>query len=168
MSTLILNADAQPTNFLPLSVISWQEAIRYIVLEKASPVYHYENWWVRSPSWETQVPAVIMLREYQKPKRSIRLSKKNVYLRDNFTCQYCGDQLNDKTLSIDHVIPVSKGGRNRWDNLTTSCRKCNSHKSDKAIKPETIPYKPDYWELVAKRKQRGYDIKHSSWLEFIG
>lgn len=168
MSTLILNADAQPTNFLPLSVIPWQEAIRYIVLEKVSPVYYYNDWIVRSQLWETKVPAVIMLTEYQKPKRNVRLTKRNVYLRDNYICQYCGERLHDKNCSIDHVIPVSKGGKNRWDNLTTSCRLCNSYKSDKFIKPKIMPYKPDYWELVQKRKTRGYDIKHSSWLEFIG
>jgi len=167
MSTLILNADAQPTNFLPLSVISWQEAIRYIVLDRARVLVYYDDWKVSSPSWETPVPAVVILKEYQKPKKQARLTKRNVYLRDNFICQYCGIKVDQKLASIDHVIPVCMGGKNRWENLTTACRKCNSHKSSKLIKPNCMPYRPDYWELVAKRKKMGYEIKHPSWLDFI-
>jgi len=168
MSTLVLNADAQPTNYLPLSVIDWQEAIRYMVSERARVVTFYEDWVVSSPSWETPVPAVIMLSEYQKPKKSVRLSKRNVYLRDEYQCQYCSEIVNEKTASIDHVLPISKGGKNRWDNLTTACRTCNSNKSSKLIKPKNTPYKPDYWELVAKRKARGYAVLHHSWNEFLG
>lgn len=168
MATLILNADAQPTNLLPLSVISWQEAIRYMVLEKVKVITYYDDWYVHSPSWSTQVPAVIILTEYQKPKRSARLSKKNIYLRDNYKCQYCGIRVTEKTASIDHVIPQSKGGKGSWDNLSTSCRKCNSIKSDRLdMMPDRMPYKPDYWELAHKRRQLGYEIKHPSWLDFI-
>jgi len=169
MATLVLNADAQPTNLVPLSVISWQEAIKYIVLEKARVMTYYDDWVVRSPTWETAVPAIIMLLEYQKPKKGVRLSKKNIYLRDNYKCQYCGIRVTESTASIDHVIPQSKGGRGGWANLTTACRRCNSAKSDRSdMLPSTMPYKPDYWELAAKRKAMGYDIKHPSWLDFIG
>ena len=167
MATLILNADAQPTNWLPLSVISWQDAIRYMVLEKARVMEYYDDWVVRSPTWETAVPAIIMLTEYQKPKRTVRLTKKNIYLRDNHKCQYCNIKVTDKTASIDHVIPVSKGGKSRWDNLSTACRRCNSAKSDSIIQPNNQPYRPDYWELANKRKLQGYEIKHPSWLTFI-
>jgi len=168
MATLILNADAQPTNLLPLSVITWQEAIRYLCLEKVKVLTYYEDWWVHSVSWQTQVPAVVMLLEYQKPKRVARLSKKNIYLRDGYRCQYCGISVTEKTASVDHVIPQSQGGRGSWDNLSTACRRCNSTKSDRRdLHPRTPPYKPDYWELAHKRRQIGYDIKHPSWLDFL-
>ena len=111
MATLVLNADAQPMNFLPLSVISWEEAIRYLCLDKVSVMTWYEDWVVRSVSWETRVPAVVMLTEYQKPKQSVRLSKRNIYLRDNHKCQYCGIKVTNENATLDHVIPQSKGGR---------------------------------------------------------
>jgi len=169
MATLVLNADAQPMNFLPLSVISWEEAIRYLCLDKVSVMSWYEDWVVRSVSWETRVPAVVMLTEYQKPKQSVRLSKRNIYLRDNHKCQYCGIKVTNENATLDHVIPQSKGGRGNWQNLTTSCGSCNSRKGDKDnIKPFRMPYKPEYWELAHKRKQHGYEIKHPSWLNFIG
>ena len=168
MNTLILNADAQPTNLLPLSVISWQEAIRYICLEKVKVLTYYEDWWVHSARWETQVPAVIMLLVYQKPKRAVRFSKKNIYLRDQYRCQYCGIKVTEKTASVDHVIPVSQGGKNHWENLTTACRTCNSLKSDKQDwHPKKRPYRPSYWELANLRRAQGYDIKHHSWTQFI-
>ena len=70
MSTLLLNADMQPVSLLPLSVVDWQEAVRYMVLEKAEVLEWYDDWVVHSAHWETRVPAVLMLKEYQKPKHS--------------------------------------------------------------------------------------------------
>lgn len=169
MATLVLNADAQPMNYLPLSVISWQESIRYMCLEKVSVMTWYEDWVVHSMNWETRVPAIVMLTEYQKPKHVARLSKRNVFLRDGHKCQYCDIKITEDTASLDHVIPQSKGGRGSWDNLVTACKLCNSKKGDKnQMQPHRMPYKPDYWELAQKRKRQGYEIKHPSWLEFIG
>ena len=73
--TLLLNADAQPVSYLPLSVLTWQDAIKYMVLEKAAVLEWHDNWIVRSATWETPVPAVMMLREYMKPKQTVRFSK---------------------------------------------------------------------------------------------
>ena len=90
--TLLLNADGNPVGIMPLSTITWQDAIRYLVLDKADVLYYHENWVVHSANWSTQVPSVMMLREYMKPKQSVRFSRGNVYLRDNGQCQYCGIQ----------------------------------------------------------------------------
>jgi 5-methylcytosine-specific restriction endonuclease McrA len=169
MATLLLNSDAQPVNLLPISVVSWQDSIRYLVLDKVHVVSWYENWIVRSQTWETHVPAVIMLKDYQKPKRGVRLSKRNIYLRDNYSCQYCGISVTEHTATLDHVIPLSKGGRGTWDNLATACRACNGKKSDKThMKPSKMPYKPDYYELVNKRKNHGFRVEHESWTKFLG
>ena len=84
MSTLLLNADMQPLSFLPLSTVDWQEAIRYMVLDKATVLEWHNDWIVRSARWETRVPAVIMLRDYQKPKATIRLTKRNIFLRRKY------------------------------------------------------------------------------------
>lgn len=163
-STLLLNADAQPVSIMPLSTISWQDAIRYVVLDKVTVVEWYSTWKVHSEKWTTNVPAVVMLREYQKPKSQVRMTKKNVFLRDQYTCQYCGIEVNDTNATLDHVHPQSLGGKSNWANLATACKSCNYKKADNPkIKPRIFPYKPDYWELVEKRKNRGFQLAHSSW-----
>lgn len=166
---LILNADAQPVNYLPLSVINWKEAIRYMYHDKCDVLEWYDNWMVRSPSWETQVPAVIMMKEYIKNKREVRFSKSNLFLRDQYKCLYCNQSFGRRDLSLDHVLPISKGGKTNWENIVAACQKCNGAKGDKTHgwKPLYKPYKPGYWELVRKRKQMDYTIKHPSWETFI-
>jgi 5-methylcytosine-specific restriction endonuclease McrA len=168
MTTLVLNRDAQPISLLPLSVISWQESIRYLVLEKASALSWYEDWIIHSAKWNTPVPAVIMLHEYQKPKKTLRFSKRNIFLRDQYSCQYCGISLKASEATIDHVIPISQGGRSTWENSTTACKPCNYRKGDKTkMKPQHKPYRPDIWELVDKRRRMGFDLAHPSWLDYL-
>jgi 5-methylcytosine-specific restriction endonuclease McrA len=170
MSTLLLNADMQPVSLLPLSTVDWQEAIRYIVLDKVEVLAWYDDWTVRSARWETQVPAVIMLNEYQKPKHTMRLSKRNVFLRDEYRCQYCGCDVIESHATLDHVFPVSKGGKTTWENSTTACKPCNYRKAAHVgkFKPKQAPYKPHFWDLVEKRKKKGYHISHPSWQDFLG
>jgi 5-methylcytosine-specific restriction endonuclease McrA len=167
--TLMLNADCQPVSWLPLSLLTWQEAIRDMVLDKVDVLEWYDDWTVRSAYWETRVPAVVRLKSYMKGKHAVRYSKANVFLRDAWTCQYCGEGLNRKTATLDHVHPVSKGGKSVWENATTSCGPCNAAKSDsrKWKKPFRLPYKPDYYELVNKRKQLAVDYKHPTWKNYL-
>ena len=167
--TLVLNADGMPVSYLPLSTINWQEAIRYMVLDKADVLMFHDNWVVHSATWETQVPSVIMLREYMKAKSSVRFSRGNVYLRDNGTCQYCGDTVERKASTLDHVHPISKGGKTTWENTVTACGPCNADKADKthSHKPRIKPYKPDYFDLVNKRKKEGFEVRYKEWLQFI-
>ena len=167
-ATLLLNADGSPVAYMPLSTLTWEDAIRYLVLDKADVLIYHDNWTVRSANWETQVPSVMMLREYMKPKTTVRFSRSNIYLRDNGKCQYCGTYIERRHSTLDHVHPVSKGGKTTWENCTTSCAPCNSSKSDKlGMKPKIKPYKPDYYELVSKRKQEQFDVRYTEWLQFI-
>lgn len=168
MSTLILNADASPISLLPLSTISWEEAIRYLVSEKATALEWYDDWVVRSARWSTRVPAVMMLNEYQKKKTHVRFSKQNVFLRDEYRCQYCDAGVTRTTATLDHVLPQSHGGRSIWENCTTACSACNSKKgNDKKIVPKVKPWKPNYWQLVDKRKKIGWDSPHPSWKNYL-
>jgi 5-methylcytosine-specific restriction endonuclease McrA len=168
-ATLLLNADGLPVSYMPLSTLSWEDSIKYLVLDKASVLAYHENWIVRSASWETQVPSVMMLREYMKTKTAVRFSRANVYLRDNGECQYCGDKIDRKEATLDHVHPVSKGGKTVWENTVTACGPCNADKADKTHthKPRIKPYKPDYYELVNKRKKEGIDVRYKEWEQFI-
>lgn len=165
---LVLNTDAQPVSYFPLSAISWKEAITYVWLEKATVLEWYDDWIVSSPSWETKVPAIIMLKDQARRRMKPRFTKSNLFLRDLYTCQYCNKQLTRDTVTLDHVVPQCKGGRTTWENIVTACGPCNSRKGDSLTpKPKTIPYRPDYYELVNKRKQLPFDIKHDSWLDFL-
>lgn len=166
---LLLNADAQPVSYLPLSAIQWKEAIVYLWLDKVTVLDWYDDWIVSSPSWETRVPAVIMLKRMMKRHSNPRFSKYNVFLRDMYTCQYCLDSFtNKRDLTLDHVIPVSKGGKSNFENTVCACKPCNHLKGDKLYpKPKIKPYKPDYWELTNKRKKLEFEIRHPSWNAYL-
>ena len=168
MSTLILNADASPVSLVPLSVVPWEESIRYLVSEKAIVLEWYTDWIVRSERWSTQVPAVMILKEYQKKKSSIRFSKSNVFLRDGYRCQYCDTDVSRKSATLDHVLPVSLGGKSVWENCTTACGTCNATKgNNKKIVPKVRPYKPTYYQLAEKRKKMRWDLPHDSWAYYL-
>ena len=110
-----------------------------------------------------------MLREYQKPKQYARLSKRNIFLRDNYVCQYCGTDCTHDSATLDHVQPISKGGKSTWDNLSTACKPCNYRKANSTkMKPKQMPYKPDFWELAEKRRKLGFHHAHPSWDDFLG
>jgi 5-methylcytosine-specific restriction endonuclease McrA len=161
---LVLNADGLPVSVLPLSTINWQEAIRYMVLDKANVLAWHEEWVVRSARWETQVPAIIMLRDYMKPKTAVRFSKSNVFLRDRYTCQYCNDKLEKRHCTLDHVLPTSMGGKTTFENTVCACGPCNANKgANHKIKPKVKPYKPTYFQLVDKRKKMKFHLQHPSW-----
>ena len=166
--TLLLNADAQPISIVPLSAIDWQSAIRYIWLNKVRVLHEYDDWEVHSPNHTYKVPAVIMLREYWKPKARVRFNRKWVFLRDEYTCQYCGTELQPKECTIDHVVPVSKGGKTTWHNVVTACHDCNHSKANKSEpKPKILPEQPTYWILANNRKKKDWNFPHPSWINYV-
>lgn len=169
MTTLVLNTDGAPVSWLPLSIISWEESIKYMVLDKANVLEWYDDWIVRSARWETRVPAVIMLTEYQKNKTTVRFSKQNVFLRDGYRCVYCDAGVNKRTATLDHILPTSHGGKTTWENCATACGTCNSRKgNDKRIKPKKTFGKPNYYQLVEQRKKFNFELAHPSWGLYLG
>ena len=169
MTTLVLNSDGNPVSMLPLSVISWEESIKYMVLDKAHVLEWHDDWIVHSANWETRVPAVIILREYMKPKTSIRYSKQNVFLRDGYRCAYCEAEVNRRTATLDHVLPTSHGGKTTFENTVTACGPCNARKgNNKKIVPKFKPYKPNYFQLIEKRRKMEFDLAHPSWAAYLG
>lgn len=169
MTTLVLNADAMPVTTVPLSTIHWQDAIRIIYLERAVVMEEYDYWVVRSPSVQIRMPSVIMLKEYQQHNGKVEFSRYNIILRDNYTCQYCAQQFPYEELTFDHVVPRRNGGRTTWENIVTSCGRCNQEKAhfDK-MKPLTKPKRPTYWELAINRKKRPITVPHDSWINYLG
>ena len=139
-----------------------------MVLEKATVLEFYEDWVVHSANWETNVPSVMILREYEKRKTGVRFSKHNVFLRDRYICQYCGDDVSRKTATLDHVLPVSHGGKTIFENTVCACADCNSNKgNNKKIIPKSKPYKPTYFQLVDRRKKLKWDLQHPSWASYL-
>jgi len=168
--TLILNANYLPLSVVPFSQLTWQDAVTDTWLDRADVVDEYENWIVRSPSIEMFVPTILRLKKFVKITREVKFSRYNLYLRDSFTCQFCGDDYSSHPgdLTQDHVKPRKNGGKTTWTNLVTSCGDCNVKKShhDK-MKPFYAPYRPDYWELVGKRKNFPITVSHKSWIQYL-
>ncbi|MEM2983512.1 MAG: HNH endonuclease [Candidatus Bathyarchaeia archaeon] len=125
--TLLLN-----TSYEPLSIISWKKAITLLYLGKVEVLKEYERV-IRGASCEIKQPAVIRLLKLVKNNnhRNVKFSRKNIFLRDNYTCQYCGKRLDPKYLTCDHIVPKSRGGITEWSNIVTSCIECNLKKGDK-------------------------------------
>jgi HNH endonuclease len=118
MPALVLNADYQPLSFTPLSLWSWQDAIKAVFRGKVTVVDVYDNVKIRGVNVEVPLPSVIALNEYvSNHKAEPAFTKRNVFLRDEYKCQYCSGQFfSQNDLSIDHVHPRCKGGRLHWEN----------------------------------------------------
>jgi 5-methylcytosine-specific restriction endonuclease McrA len=101
--------------------------------EKVIPIDFYEDYILLSAGGEPfQVPKTVVLKKYVKlPDRMYKPNRRNIFLRDNYTCAYCQRQLSTEELSIDHIIPKSRGGKETWENLTTACKTCNCLKGDR-------------------------------------
>ena len=121
---LVLNADFRPLSYYPLSLWCWQDAIKSVFLNRVSIVSTYERK-VRSPSFEMSLPSVIALKSFVKPSTHPNFTRFNVFLRDKFSCQYCGDK-ND--LTFDHLLPKSKGGLTDCENVVTARTTSNDKK----------------------------------------
>lgn len=167
--TLVLNYDGLPLSMLPPSVVDWQMAVKLLYLNKVIVIKEYDDWIVRSQRLELKVPSIIMTKRYIRPRQRVLFNRKMVYLRDNYTCQYCGDQFQAKDLTLDHVKPKSRGGRSSWSNLVTCCGTCNWLKGAKVIEPLTVPKEPNYWQMVKAAKQVSpYSIRDPAWEKYLG
>lgn len=167
-ATLVLNADYAPLSIIPISAISWKDAIKISFLGHAKPIEYYDDWSVSSPSTTMRVPAVIISSAYIKKKHGVRFSRTNLLIRDNFTCQYCGKTLGSHDLTIDHVIPRVKGGKTKWENVACACYVCNSIKGHKShMKPKKVPVKPDYYQLIDNARRMHIRVPSEKWLPYL-
>lgn len=120
---LILNQSYQPLAIIPVA-----KAFILVWLNKADIIEVYDGVLLRTTSQSFECPSVIRLKKFSKiPFRRVELNKKNIHKRDGNRCVYCGGSEN---LTIDHVIPKSRGGQHTWDNLVTACMKCNNKKDN--------------------------------------
>jgi 5-methylcytosine-specific restriction endonuclease McrA len=168
---LVLNADFRPLSYYPLSLWSWQDAVKAVYLDRVSVLSEYDAE-VHSPSHSSRLPSVIALREYIPSARRPAFTRFNVFLRDSFSCVYCGDEKPTHDLTFDHVIPRSRGGRTSWDNVVTACGPCNLRKADKLPReirmfPRDLPRQPTSWELQENGRAFPPNHLHESWRDYL-
>ena len=130
-STKTLKLDS---SYRPLEIVDSIEALVLCLIGKAYAIENYKKE-IRSVSESFKLPAVIVLTRYVKFHfHTMTANRANVIWRDQNTCQYCSKEEESKVLTIDHVLPRSKGGKNTWENLVTACKKCNQKKGNKTPK----------------------------------
>ena len=166
---LILNADYRPLSYFPLSLWPWQEAIKAVYLKRVNVAAEYEEV-VRSEKLTLPLPSVIVLKNYVVPTKTVPFTRATLFLRDEFTCQYCG--YKGKDLTFDHVVPKSRGGKTRWDNVVAACQSCNLRKAAKTtsqagFKLKKVPTKPSPEVLLNKGKKFPPSDMHESWTDFL-
>jgi 5-methylcytosine-specific restriction endonuclease McrA len=146
--TLVLNQAYEP-----IKVVSWQRALTLLTLGKVEVLEEYD-WTVRSVTVVIKVPAVVrLLRVFRRRRQPVKFSRVNIYARDRYRCQYCGDRKPIAELTYDHVVPRRDGGRTEWTNIVTACQDCNLAKG--ARTPEqagmhlrTPPVRPQWVPVV--------------------
>jgi len=158
---LVLNQD-----FSPLMVCSVERAFILVYLNKSELVRPANGYRLNTVTRSFQMPSVIRLNRYvNAPYKGVNLTRQNIFKRDNNECQYCGTR---RDLTLDHVIPSSKGGLHSWTNLVTACKKCNARKGDNTPEAQGMilkrkPYKPSY--ALFLRDVSGFS--HNEWDEFL-
>lgn len=165
--SLLLNA-----SYEPIKVISWQKALLLWFQGKVE-IIEYHSVFARSVRASFQLPSVMRLKTYVRPTRSlgaVRFCRENVYIRDNFTCQYCAKRLPSKSLTLDHVVPVSHAGPKSWTNVVAACRECNQRKANRTPKTANMPLlkepKAPAWLPTADLEIRPGHFP-SSWLQYL-
>jgi hypothetical protein len=180
---LVLNAD-----YSPIGIIDWKKAMvwsfrytnsRYSGIEI---IEYYSNDYVIGANSKEKIPAVVKTTKFFKiNNHSVNFSRKNLFIRDNYTCQYCGDQLPANQLTYDHIIPKSKWQyKNQpatsWTNIVTACFRCNSRKGNKTLQQVnmqlmTNPYVPNKTTKYLHVTHQILTIKHNipkEWQLYVG
>ena len=165
---LVLNADYRPLSYYPLSIWSWQDSIKSVYLDRVAIVSYYDRI-VRSPSFSMKLPSVIALKSYVKLQSNPNFTRFNVFLRDKFTCQYCG---SNKELTFDHLLPRSKGGKTNWNNVVTACSDCNVIKGGRLFYNSGMtlhqkPFCPTTEDLHKNGKNFPPNFLHKSWMDYL-
>lgn len=129
MSVLLKKVLLLNSSYEPMTLCSAKKALTLLFLEKAETVEWRDKDFIRSVNTKMKCPSIIRLRSKTQTSRGkVQLNRKNIFKRDGFKCGYCG---STKDLTIDHIIPKSKGGKSTWENLVSACCSCNNKKDDK-------------------------------------
>jgi 5-methylcytosine-specific restriction endonuclease McrA len=161
---LLLNSDYEPLN-----VCNVRRAFRLVFGEKAE-VIQYNHHDVHTATQVFRAPSVIRLHHrVKRPRPRVRLSRREIFARDKYTCQYCGTQTHD--LTLDHIIPRHRGGTHTWDNLVAACKHCNHRKGGRLADELRMrllrpPFEPrcDVYTLFTPYLQ---DPRNEAWRDYL-
>lgn len=164
-AVLVLNA-----SYEPIQICTARRAI-VLILKGAAASQEETPDVIRSPSITLQIPAVIRLLEYVRiPFRAPSLSKRHIFLRDHYRCQYCGKRATASDLTMDHILPISRGGKHIWENVVTACRSCNHRKGNQTPREAGMTLiakpkpKPAFFDLQLVRY---LGREHSAWRKYL-
>ncbi len=165
---LVLNADYRPLSYYPLSLWPWQEAVKAVWLDRVDVVAEYDTT-ARSPSTQIRIPSVVVLKDFVKPQRRVAFTRFNLFLRDEFRCQYCGSRGD---LTFDHVVPRASGGITSWENVVAACSPCNLKKGSKSLRRagmhlRKVPRRPSSGEMQNMGRKFPPNHLHDSWMDFL-
>lgn len=185
LPTLVLNK-----GWMPISIMPVKKAIPKVLSDLAkildpstSSLLTFEEWmtlevdedqpYIQTPHSKIRVPEIIVLSEYDKvPQREVKLTRRNLLIRDNFTCQYTGIPITMDSATIDHVIPRSKGGKSTWDNLVMCCLEVNAKKADRTLAESGLkllkkPVKPKWNPVYARFAKLTSSSSPESWKLYL-
>eukprot|EP00747_Dinoflagellata_sp_TGD_P169840 gnl/TRDRNA2_/TRDRNA2_199851_c0_seq1.p1 gnl/TRDRNA2_/TRDRNA2_199851_c0~~gnl/TRDRNA2_/TRDRNA2_199851_c0_seq1.p1 ORF type:complete len:394 (+),score=46.62 gnl/TRDRNA2_/TRDRNA2_199851_c0_seq1:74-1255(+) len=177
--TLVLNADYKPLSFIPLSLWTWQDTMRAVLRGTVVPIEYYDENKVviHTANGHLPLPSVVALKQFQQHDRDSipTFSQRNVFLRDNYCCTYCGRYFWKDQLCYDHHVPRYHGGPTTWDNIVTSCVSCNSRKGN--VHPNKLhtigmrllrkPIRPTWRYLQEKARKYPPSLRHSTWENWL-
>jgi len=165
---LVLNADYRPLSYYPLSLWSWQDAVKAAFMDRVEIVAEYDHV-VLSPCLTLIVPSVVVLKDYVKPRKRVAFTRFNLFLRDEFCCQYCGKKGD---LTFDHIVPRASGGITSWENVVAACSPCNMRKGSKSLRRAGMSLRkptrtPGAEELRNVGRKFPPNYLHESWIDFL-
>ena len=147
-----------------LNITTFQRAVKLIFSGKAEIVHDLDRV-LTSARWELRMPSIIRMLYYiRRPMQKVALTKKNVLLRDDYTCQYCGLR-GERMMTVDHVVPRSRGGPSTWENLVCACMRCNNRKNNRSPQDANMslkrrPKTPKYIPWIQIRRNTFPDEWH--------
>jgi 5-methylcytosine-specific restriction endonuclease McrA len=161
---------AQPVLFLdaewrPLRVEPWTRAICDVLLGKAEIIEYSRDRSIQGVSRTYPMPSVVrVLRRFKRDRIRIKFSRLNIYTRDRFTCQFCGERFMSEDLTFDHVVPRARGGKTTWENIVTACILCNKTKADRTPEEAGMrllskPKKPHFLPAITVRMNSNIPVE---------
>jgi 5-methylcytosine-specific restriction endonuclease McrA len=178
--TLVLNRNWQPVNVASVAralVLVWNDSAK-VVDPDDYRLYTWADWsrlapreddlFIQAVRQRLRVPEVIALATYDRlPSAAVSFSRRNIFKRDHYTCQYCGAQPGSEELSIDHVVPRSRGGQSSWENCVLACIACNKRKADRlprqtGMKLRKLPVRPTWKPMYARES-----VRIENWSRFV-
>lgn len=164
MRTLLLDS-----SYFPVKIIHWQKAMVLLITGRAEVVLEYSDVAIRTVTRSFGLPKILKLNNRHQVDPIVRFTRLNVFLRDDYRCQYCRTEMQAKELTFDHVMPQSRGGKTTWENIVTACQPCNTKKANRTPEEASMrlikkPRRPN-WSVTLCLKIK--DDDPTEWSEWF-